>query len=114
MCVLEDADLTMNLLIGHTYSDHPKVLIVKTNKHLTITELPYVDHQVEGEQFLTRRVNEVDIIDSQQSFDSSVCGDLSAHKKAQLINLLYQYQDRFCFELSQLAKLKRQNSKSKL
>jgi hypothetical protein len=38
--IVEDADVRYDLLIGHSFTEHPTVLIVKTQKHLQITRLP--------------------------------------------------------------------------
>jgi hypothetical protein len=38
--IVEDADVKYDLLIGHSFTEHPTVRIVKTQKHLQITRLP--------------------------------------------------------------------------
>jgi transposase InsO family protein len=106
--IVEDADVRYDLLIGHSFTEHPTVLIVKTQKHLQITRLPSDAGARLGPRFDINRI-EVDRSESNSQkrliTDENVkCGEITPKQKTKLCNLLRSYHDRFNFVLSDLGR----------
>lgn len=103
--VLEDCDLRFELLIGQNFTDHPSVLIINSSNSLVITQLPD-DSKIPPNMNNKYAVNTVKVEETTNKGDvrDYVCGPITAAEQDRLTQLLINFQDRFCFETSQLGK----------
>lgn len=98
--VVKDTDLTVDLLIGHTFTENSNVVIVKKENNLLIS---YLRPDVCSDFNVSYRINSVDVVEYSELSDFNH-GDINAEQKGLLFKLLNNYRDRFSFAISELGK----------
>jgi hypothetical protein len=91
----------VDLLVGHDFTENPSVLIIKTQKQLTITQLMTATNELSNATAEKFAINQV-IEDNQLSLDRIKFGDITPEQQNTLFNLLQQFRSRFCFSLQEI------------
>lgn len=100
--VIEDKDMFIDLLVGHTFTENQSLIVIKTSKQLIFSKLPSIpEGNIEYKRFLN--INILQEYSSQQlNFESLKSGNINSQQKLKLFELLQKYKHCFCFHLNQL------------
>lgn len=117
--ILADDYINHDLIIGHSFTEDPRILVIKTNQYLNITKLPTVENGNLGDRFTIRGISAME-----DSFDDTEkkilinenlkCGELSSKNKQKLDALLNEFEDRFSFNLKEIGKTSTSSMKIEL
>lgn len=100
--IVNDSDIRYDLLVGHTFTEHPSVLIIKTYKCLQITRLPTDETFNLGNRYV---INSIETVNKQTTIEQNLqCGDITSTQRTKLCKLLNEFKGRFSFNLADLGK----------
>lgn len=101
--VVQDQNLFVDLLVGHTFTEELLIFIIKTSQQLLISHLPNeINDGVVSNRFSVNVIQEC--IDLQLKIENIRCPDLSQSQIQTLFELMQHYESHFCFNLMELGR----------